>query len=256
MKMLRSALISVLAILPIFWFAPPAQGAGDESECVILLHGLARTQRSMRDIEAALLASGYRVWSETYASRTETVASLAQSTLSAGLAYCQEQGATLVHVVSHSLGGLLIRVYLQDEEIKNLGRIVMLAPPNHGSEVADVLMENSLYEWAMGPVGQELGTGEDELANQLKPIPGEIGVIAGNETSDPWFSPIIPGPDDGKVSVASTRLDEMKDFWKVEAGHTFIMRDPQVIEQVLNFLRDGAFKDLPPSRDSLDLRDR
>jgi len=249
-------LVSVLAILPALWFAPPALAAGDEVECVILLHGLARSQRSMSDIKDALLESGYRVWSETYASRTETVASLAQSTLSAGLAYCREQGATRVHMVSHSLGGLLIRVYLQDHEVKNLGRIVMLAPPNHGSEVADVLKDNSLYEWAMGPVGQELGTGENDLANRLKPIPGEIGVIAGNETSDPWFSPIIPGPDDGKVSVASTHLEEMKDFREVEAGHTFIMRNPQVIEQVLNFLRDGAFKDLPPFEDSSDLRDR
>jgi len=245
-------------MLPMLWFAPPALATGDqdELECVILLHGLARTQGSMSDIEEALLDAGYRVWSETYASRTESVASLAESTLSAGLAYCQEQDAAVVHVVSHSLGGLLIRVYLQDRQIDNLGRIVMLAPPNHGSEVADVLMNNSLYEWAMGPVGQELGTGDHELAKSLRPIPGEIGVIAGNETSDPWFSPIIPGPDDGKVSVASARLDEMKDFWEVEAGHTFIMRNSQVIEQVLNFLRDGEFKDLPPSRDSSDSKNR
>ena len=243
-------------MLVVLGFMPPAIADADEVECVILLHGLARSKRSMSAIEDALLASGYRVWSETYASRTETVANLAQSTVSAGLAYCQEQAATRVHFVSHSLGGLLIRVYLQDQEIRNLGRIVMLAPPNHGSEVADMLMDNRLYKWAMGPVGQELGTADDDLANRLKPIPGEIGVIAGNQTSDPWFSPIIPGPDDGKVSVASAHLDEMKDFWEVAAGHTFIMSKPLVIEQVLNFLRDGQFKDLPPSRDSSDLRDR
>ena len=219
-------------------------------ECVVLLHGLGRTHHSMDEIEDKLLKQGYLVWSESYQSRERSVDFLAEQTLKLGLDYCVQQQATRVHLVSHSLGGLLIRVYLQDHSINSLGRIVMLAPPNHGSEVADVLKENSLYEWAMGPAGQVLGTGSDGIANQLDPIVGEIGIIAGNTTSDPWFSPIIPGADDGKVSVESARLDEMKAFLVVEAGHTFIMRNDMVIDQILSFLRDGVFKPLPPSPDS------
>ncbi len=228
----------------------PAPLALAASECVVLLHGLGRTHHSMDKIEDTLLEQGYTVWSESYLSRELPVEWLATQTLNKGLDYCVQQQAAHVHLVSHSLGGLLIRVYLQDNSIGNLGRIVMLAPPNHGSEVADVLKENSLYEWAMGPAGQVLGTGPDGIANQLGPIVGEIGIIAGNTTSDPWFSPIIPGADDGKVSVESARLDEMTDFLVVEAGHTFIMRDNQVIDQILNFLRDGKFKAIPPSLDS------
>lgn len=224
--------------------------ASAENECVVLLHGLGRTHHSMDEIENKLLEQGYLVWSESYQSRELPVDFLADQTLSLGLAYCAQQQAARVHLVSHSLGGLLIRVYLQDHSIDNLGRIVMLAPPNHGSEVADVLKDNSLYEWAMGPAGQVLGTGSDGIANQLDPIMGEIGIIAGNTTSDPWFSPIIPGADDGKVSVESARLDEMKAFLEVEAGHTFIMRNNMVIDQILSFLREGVFKPLPPSPDS------
>lgn len=225
-------------------------------ECVVLLHGLGRTHHSMDKIEAILLERGYLVWSKSYNSREAPVDWLAVQTLNLGLAYCEQQRAMRVHLVSHSLGGLLIRVYLQDHSIANLGRIVMLAPPNHGSEVADVLKENSLYEWAMGPAGQVLGTGPDGIASQLGPIAGEIGIIAGNTTSDPWFSPIIPGADDGKVSVESTRLNEMKDFLVVEAGHTFIMRNDLVIAQLLIFLSEGEFKPLPPSPDSSGFENR
>jgi len=244
-------LIRLLLLIGL-WAMPVLAPASTTGECVILLHGLGRTHHSMDDIEDALLEQGYTVWSESYPSREKSLEWLATTTLSKGLNYCADQKARRVHLVSHSLGGLLIREYLQDNQIDKLGRIVMLAPPNHGSEVADVLKNNSLYEWAMGPVGQVLGTGPDGVSRQLKPILGEIGVIAGSSTSDPWFSPIIPGPDDGKVSVESARLDEMKDFWVVQAGHTFIMRNEQVIEQILNFLAEGAFKVLPPSPDSLD----
>ncbi len=241
----------MLGRLLFFWMlllaAMPASAA---KECVVLLHGLARSHHSMDQIEEALLAYEYDVWSESYASREKSVQWLAEDTVSKGVAYCLENQASQIHLVSHSLGGLLIRVYLQEHSIPNQGRIVMLAPPNHGSEVADVLMDNKLYEWTMGPAGQELGTGADGIANQLDPIPGEIGIIAGNSTSDPWFSPLIPGPDDGKVSVESARLDEMKEFWVTDVGHTFIMRNDRVIEQIVNFLRDGEFKNLPPSPDS------
>ncbi len=211
-------------------------------ECVIVLHGMGRTSGSMEKIEDNLLAAGYRVWNESYASTSDTVNQLAESAIGAGLNYCHQQSAKKIHLVSHSLGGILIRVYLQDHPIKKLGRIVMLAPPNHGSEITDLLKDYALYNFAMGPAGQALGTSPDSLPNQLKPIPGEVGVIAGNSTSDPWFSPLIPGEDDGKVSVKSARLAEMKDFLVVDAGHTFIMRDEAVINEIIHFLAHGVFR--------------
>ncbi len=136
----------------------------------------------------------------------------------------------------------MIRYYLQDHDIVELNRIVMLSPPNKGSEIVDQLKEFKIFQFITGPVGQQLGTDENSLPNQLNPIKGEIGIIIGNSSSDPWFSWLIPGDDDGKVSVASSKLSEMKDFLIVDHGHTFIMRQDDVIEQILNFLKSGKFK--------------
>lgn len=212
-----------------------------ESSCVILLHGLGRTRYSMKDIALSLAGSGYLVWNESYPSRDKSVDELAEQAITLGLDYCSAGNINTVHFVTHSLGGILVRYYLQNHTIDGLGRIVMLSPPNKGSEIVDELREFSLYQYVMGPAGQQLGTDESSLPNQLAPIDGEIGIIIGNSSSDPWFSWLIPGEDDGKVSVARARLDEMKDFLVVEQGHTFIMKKPQVIRQVEHFLIHGEF---------------
>ena len=212
-----------------------------ESSCVILLHGLGRTRNSMNDLAESLADSGYTVWNESYPSRDKPVGELALQAIAPALEFCQASGAGIIHFVTHSLGGILVRYYLQDHRIENLGRIVMLSPPNKGSEIVDELREFKLYQYVMGPAGQQLGTGESSIPNQLEPIDGEIGVIIGNSSSDPWFSWLIPGEDDGKVSVARARLDEMKDFLVVEQGHTFIMKKPGVIRQVEYFLTNGQF---------------
>ena len=215
--------------------------AANSDECVVLLHGMGRTQNSMGKIEERLQEKGYRVRNESYPSTTDSVFELAESTVGDGVQYCAQHNALKLHFVTHSLGGILVRVYLQNNTIEQLGRIVMLAPPNQGSEVADLLKDYSVYDMAMGPAGQALGTADDSLPNQLKPIAGEIGVIAGNFSSDPWFSPLIPGEDDGKVSVERTKLAEMQDFLVADSGHTFIMRNDEVIDQIVLFLHQGKF---------------
>lgn len=225
--------------------------ADRSDECVILLHGLGRTERSMIKIEDRLQDAGYRVWNLGYESTEHPISFLSESTIAKGLKYCEQKRTQFIHFVTHSLGGILVRYFLQDGHIEKLGRIVMLAPPNQGSEVADELSQFGWFEELLGPAAVALGTGEQSLPNRLTPIPGEIGVIAGNATSDPWFSPMIPGEDDGKVSVKRAQLDEMSDFLVVDAGHTFIMRKRAIIEQVLYFLQHGRFNHPLPSRDSL-----
>lgn len=218
-----------------------AAGQAEGRECVILLHGLGRTSLSMLGIESVLSGAGYYVANSGYDSRAGDIEGLADSAITAALNECAAWHAARIHFVTHSLGGILVRQYLQDHSIDGLGRIVMLAPPNQGSEVADLLRDNSLYRFATGPAGQQLGTGAQSVPLRLQPIPGEIGVIAGDSSSDPWFSPSIPGDDDGKVSVQRARLAEMQDFLVVDNGHTFIMHDDTVQEQVLHFLQTGRF---------------
>ena len=212
------------------------------NECVIVLHGMGRTARSMKKLEKSLTAAGYSVWNRSYPSRSRSIEDLAANAIEPAVKYCEQIAAAKIHFVTHSLGGILIRYYLQAHAMDNLGRIVMLSPPNHGSEVADLLGNIFLYRWLVGPAGQQLGTDSSTLPNAMQPIAGEIGVITGNKSSDPWFSPFIPGPDDGKVSVRSAKLSEMTDFMVVPCGHTTIMNNTFVVAETLYFLQHGAFR--------------
>ena len=215
--------------------------AGGESDCVVILHGLRRSAWAMSRIEASLNEAGYQVYNRDYPSTSAPVQSLAQREISQALDWCRAQTSGQVHFVTHSMGGILVRSYLQEQAIPELGRVVMLAPPNHGSEVVDRMQDWWLFQKLTGPAGQQLGTGPDGIAASLAPVPAEIGVIAGTRTVDPWLSWMIPGEDDGKVSLPSTRLEEMRDYLVVPASHAFIMRKKAVIKQVLTFLQHGYF---------------
>ena len=214
---------------------------GGKSDCVVLLHGLRRSAWAMSRLEASLSEAGYQVYNRDYPSTSAPVESLAVQEIGDALDWCRAQTSGQVHFVTHSMGGILVRSYLQERAIPELGRVVMLAPPNHGSEVVDRIGDWWLFRKLTGPAGQQLGTGADGIAASLKPVSAEIGVIAGTRTVDPWLSWMIPGDDDGKVSLPSTRLKEMRDYLIVPASHAFIMRKKAVIEQVMTFLQNGYF---------------
>jgi hypothetical protein len=213
-----------------------------KKECVIVLHGMGRTKNSMNRIEKSLVKDNYNVWNESYPSRSENIEKLAVEHIEKGLAFCNKAKAETIHFVTHSLGGIMVRYYLQEHKIDNLGKIVMLSPPNKGSEVADFLKDVYVYKLAMGPAGQQLGTDSNSLPKSMRSIEANVGIITGNKTLDPWFSPLIPGADDGKVSVESAKLEEMSDFMVVESTHAFIMRNALVIDQIKYFLKHGIFK--------------
>ncbi len=216
-----------------------------KQECVILLHGLGRTKLAMRPVQKALAQEGYQVWNESYPSTQKTIEQLANTTITKALQYCRSLGSKRIHFVSHSLGGILLRYYLQNQHPRELGHIVMLSPPNQGSEVVDYLKDNKLFQYFLGPAGQQIGTDQSSIPSKLKPIQAVIGIITGSNSFEPWFSNRIPGPDDGKVSTESAKLAEMRDYLVVENGHTFIMSDAYVIEQIQHFLKHGKFLRTP-----------
>ncbi len=212
-----------------------------DAECVVLLHGMGRTRISMLNLEKFLSVSGYRVINYGYPSTSATIEQIAKVNIPDAISRCHKNTSTKVHFITHSLGGIVIRQYLQSHALPAGSRIVMLSPPNHGSEIPDHYKDASWYKWFTGPAGQQLTTGKDSLPNRLKPINVEVGVIAGSKTMDPWFSSRIPGEDDGKVSVKSARLDEMKDFLVVPRTHVFIMESSEVHRQIKYFLKHGKF---------------
>ncbi len=209
-------------------------------DCVILLHGLARTSSSMKKMQLALESDGYRVANESYPSREYPIETLAPLAIDAGLQNCATLGATgSVHFVTHSLGGILVRQYLANQPIERLGRVVMLGPPNKGSIAADKMRILPGFEIINGPAGKQLGKGRESVPLSLKAPDFEFAVIAGSQTIDPITSAILTNPDDGKVSVEDTKLAGMSDFALVKVSHAFIMKNEQVIGMVKNFLHFG-----------------
>lgn len=211
------------------------------SECVIILHGLARTKYSMRAMETELQKKGYKTVNTGYPSTSKSIAAIADDEVTTAVRSCTRTLSSRIHFVTHSMGGIVVRYYLQSHTLPEGSRTVMLAPPNGGSELADKMKELPPYQWLNGPAGQELGTESSSTPNRLKPVNIEIGVIAGNSSLNPFYSSLIPGEDDGKVAVEKAKLQEMADFLVVPNSHSFIMNDSEVIRQTLHFIESGRF---------------
>lgn len=217
-----------------------AAASAAKADCVVLLHGLGRSEHSMLLIEQVLELHGYRTVNLSYPSEQAPIRALVAH-VGRAAAQC---GDERTHFVTHSLGGILLRAWLQDNRPARMGRVVMLAPPNHGTEIVDRLTElellQGLLELLAGPAALELGTGAASVPQQLGPVDFELGVIAGNRGINP-LGLLLDGPNDGTVSVESTRVAGMADHIVLPATHSLLMNNPLVIAEILEFLRNGAF---------------
>ena len=233
------AVLAAAALLQLGWLQHEA--AGKPQECVVLLHGLGRTAASMAVLDKALTGAGFTVANVGYPSRKHPIERLAPMAMELGIGECRGRSANVIHFVTHSMGGILVRYYLADHRLPELGRVLMLAPPNKGSALADELASLPGLRLLSGPAGLQLGTGKDSVPLKLGPARFELGVIAGTRSINPILSAIIPESDDGKVSVDNTRLEGMVDFLALPHTHTFMMRSSRVIRQTIHFLRNGGF---------------
>jgi len=217
------------------------EASNEVRECIVLLHGLGRTEKSMSKLEKYLQSEGYLVINIDYPSRHHTIQELSADVIPKAIGTCVERKAAKIHFVTHSMGGILVRYYLKHNKVPGLGRVVMLSPPNNGSEVIDKLKDLPVFKWIYGPAGAQLGTDGTGIPRKLGAPDYELGIITGDRSINPILSLMIPGKDDGKVSVESTKLRGMKDFLVVHRTHPFIMNDEYVFRQVVFFIKNGVF---------------
>lgn len=220
-------------------FSLGALSVNAHSACVILLHGLAKSDSSMAKMERAISAAGYKTVNVDYPSTKFSIEKLAGKAIAPALDACS--GEEEINFVTHSMGGILVRQYLSQVKIENLNRVVMLGPPNKGSEVVDKLGDFPGFQFAFGDAGLQLGTGAMSVPNKLGKADFDLGIIAGTRSINLILSQMIPETDDGKVSVSSTKLEGMNDHVELPVTHVFMMKDKKVISQVLHYLQHGAF---------------
>ncbi len=215
-----------------------------KKECVILLHGLGRTRYSLNRLASELM-NDYGVVNDTYPSRKHTIEELAKIAVGGSLAKCLDNYSK-VHFVTHSLGGILVRQYLSEHNVRKLGNVVMLGPPNQGSELVDFFLKSPfldrLFGSTNGPAGRQLSTADTSIPNTLGEVDFPLGIIAGTRNFNFVYSRIMPGDSDGKVTVDSSKVAGMTDHFTLPVDHTFMMRDRKVIRQVKAFLKDGKFE--------------
>lgn len=208
-------------------------------EGVVLLHGICHSAFGMRGLSKFLTRSGFKVLNLDYPSTRYSLESLVEiihgaiKTFSASL-----EGP--IHFVGYSMGGLLIRAYLKKYKPAHLGRVVMIGPPNHGSELADFLKDFKLYKKLFGPAGQQLITNQIQFKHIFCDTNFDVGIIAGKNSY--FFSRyFFDTPNDGQVSIESTHLDKSQDHITVCCNHLFLPIHKPAWNQVLHFLHSGHF---------------
>jgi len=200
----------------------------NNGDYIVLLHGLGRTSRSMKKLEKVLNKDGYQPININYPTRNDKIEDIVEKYLKTELKEkCLDRNRK-INFITHSMGGILVRYFLASNKLDNLGKVIMLAPPNKGSETANKWANRKIGKYILGPAISQLTSFKNSFVNNLPKPSYELGIIAGKY--------------DGKVSIEKTQLEGAKDFLIVPRFHTFIMNANEVTAAIELFLKKGSFK--------------
>lgn len=210
-----------------------------KKQTIVCIHGIARTPMSMWRIMWESWQNDYNVVGWKYPSlkhgsseQVELLATFLQERFSAH--------TEPIHFITHSLGGYILAQYLARPDAITVGRVVMIAPPLGGSAIVDEGIKWKAFTNFFGPVTQELQTAETASSD---PAPHtDIAVIAGSKNQWPFSQLFFDEPNDGKVSVRSTKHLPAKEHMIVPYNHTEIIYQKDVIDKALHFIVSGSFE--------------
>ena len=211
-------------------------------DLVVLLHGILRRNLDMSMISHRFKKAGYATLNLQYPSREQPVEALSDFVHQKIISCPYYSPDTTLNFVTHSMGGLISRYYIARHKPENLGKVVMLSPPNTGSEFADWLSETEvlspLFKKVFGPASQQLRTDYAHIDTQ---IDYPLGIIAGNMSINPLAPWVLEGEHDGIVPVERTKIEGMSDHIVIPTTHSFMMFNSDVIDQALHFIKTGRF---------------
>lgn len=224
-----------MLIPPMLWDRPKRREK-DTGQRVVLLHGLWRSRHAMEPLARRLDAEGYRTLNIPYASSRHPLDRITREIREQVREFAADEP---VHFVTHSLGGIIARILIAESPPWKQGRLVMMAPPNGGSEIIDWISRKPLLRTLIGPAGRSLAT--DGVPSQLPALPPDLEAIAimGNRVSIPFFTKLLGAENDGIVSAERGKLHGLRGFSVIGADHTFIQIHPDAVRQTLAFLRYG-----------------
>ncbi|MFT5900798.1 MAG: triacylglycerol lipase [Glaciecola sp.] len=213
----------------------------NDRDQIILLHGMYRSAVAMQPLETFFRNQGYQVTNISYPSTKYDIQTLVRDYLHPAVEKARRKGMQKIHFVTHSMGGILVRYYLKNHPLESLGKVVMIGPPNQGTELAELFADSSWIDTNTGPAKLQLSAQQDSWVNQLGPVNFVVGIIAGNYNSNLLTAWLLPGEDDGVVSVESTKVQNMKDFMIVNEKHFKLRGNITVLHQAAYFLKHSSF---------------
>ncbi len=209
---------------------------------VVLMHGLMRTDGSMKSLEKALRADGYEQiirfgYASTRSSLSESAAALHR--VLAGqhpdAEFCFV-GHSMGNIVTRHLVGDLQRERDPDEILPRCRAMVMLGPPNQGAAIARRLGPTGVFEWIAGPGAMELGSRWADVEASLATPPFPFAIVAGTFKSGAIRNPLVDGESDFVVSFEEAQLEGAEVVHQVPVLHSFLMNGEAVQQWTVDYL--------------------